>query len=297
MNILNSQLYSIRPNLISFLLFFNRFSSFAKLLATTVFSYVQLVGNLNEHLQSFKHSALYKSSEKELLLYQIKIPSNGDSLFLSFSLRVTESLEVDVWLNGIRLISSDLGWLQMQDNKISHWSQLENLLVRLHNAEKEAECFEMSDKSLIEHANVFISKVTTDANKELCSFLSEQLLLSIENSDRRRFSSNATVAAYALNMQSARAYEYVRNNLLVLPSSRHLRQISSNISADVSAESNEYLKTKTKYLKPQELYVNVQLDEIHIRPCVTFKNGRLTGTNEEGETATSIHCFLISSLL
>ena len=85
--------------------------------------------------------------------------------------------------------------------------------------------------------------------------------------------------------------------MLVLPSSRHLRQFSSNISADVSAESNEYLKTKTKYLKPQELYVNVQLDEIHIRPCVTLKNGRLTGTNEEGETATSIHCFLISSLL
>ena len=131
------------------------------------------MGNLNEHLQSFKDSALYKSSEKELLLYQIKIPSNGDSPFLSFSLRVTESLEVDVWLNGIRLISSDLGWLQMQDNKISHWSQLESLLARLHNAEKEAECFEMSDKLLIEHANVFISKVTTDANKELRSFLSE----------------------------------------------------------------------------------------------------------------------------
>ena len=174
---------------------------------------------------------------------------------------------------------------------------MENLLARLHNAEKEAECLEMSNKSLIEHANAFISKVTTDANKELRSFLSEQLLLSIENPNRRRFSSNATVAAYALNIQSSRAYEYVRNNLLVLPSSRHLRQISSNISADVSAGSNEYLKTKTKYLKPQELYVNVQLDEIHIRPCVTLKNGRLTGTNEEGETATSIHCFLISSLL
>ena len=122
--------------------------------------------------KSFKHSALYKSSEKELLLHQTKIPSNGDSPFLSFSLCVTKSLEVDVWLNGIRLISSDLGWLKMQDNKISHWSQLENLLAHLHNAE-EAECFEMSNKSLIEHANVFITKVTTDANKELRSFLSD----------------------------------------------------------------------------------------------------------------------------
>ena len=36
LNILNSQLYSIRPNLISFLLFSNKFSSVAKLLATTV---------------------------------------------------------------------------------------------------------------------------------------------------------------------------------------------------------------------------------------------------------------------
>ena len=139
---------------------------------------------------------------------------------------------------------------------------------------------------------IFLSRKLLQ-NKELRFFLSEQLLLSIENPNRRRFSSNATVAAYALNIQSPRAYEYVRNNLLVLPSSRHLRQISSNISADVSAQSNEYLKTKTKYLKPQELYVNVQLDEIHIRPCVTYKNGRLTGTNEEEKTATSIHCFLI----
>ena len=71
-----------------------------------------------------------------------------------------------------------------------------------------------------------------------------------------------------------------------------MRQISSNISADVSAESNDYLKTKTKYLKPQGLYVNVQLDKIHIRPCVTYKNGRLTGTNKEGETATSISSLL-----
>ena len=133
--------------------------------------YDQIVGNLDEHLQSFKNSALYKSNEKELLLYQIKILSNGNSPFLSFSLRVIESLEVDVWLNGIRLISSDLDWLQLQDNKISNWSQMENLLARFRNAEKEAECFEMSDKSLIEHANVFISKVTTDANKELRCFL------------------------------------------------------------------------------------------------------------------------------
>ena len=124
-------------------------------------------------------------------------------------------MEVDISLNGIHLISSDLGWLQVQDNKILNWSQLENLLAHLHNAE-EAECFKMSNKLLIKHANVFISKVTTDANKELRRFLSEQLLLSIENPKRQRFSSNATVAAYALNIQSPRAYEYVRNNLLVL---------------------------------------------------------------------------------
>jgi len=41
----------------------------------------------------------------------------------------------------------------------------------------------------------------------------------------------------------------------------------------------------------------VQLDEIHIRTSVTCKNGKLTGVNDEGEIATSIHCFMISSLL
>ena len=64
-----------------------------------------------------------------------------------------------------------------------------------------------------------------------------------------------------------------------------------------SSESNSYLATKVKYLNPKELHVNILLDEIHIKPCVNYKNSKLSGATDEGATATSLHCFMISSLL
>ena len=54
---------------------------------------------------------------------------------------------------------------------------------------------------------------------------------------------------------------------------------------------------KVKYLNPKELHVNILLDEIHIKPCITYKNSKLSGATDKGATATSLHCVMISSLL
>jgi len=100
-------------------------------------SFDELANGLKEHLSTFKYSAIYQSCDNELLLYKINTPSNGESPFLSFSVRIFKSLELKVWLNEIRLSPIDLSWLQLQDNKLLHWSQLENLLSHLHNKQKD----------------------------------------------------------------------------------------------------------------------------------------------------------------
>ena len=83
--------------------------------------------------------------------------------------------------------------------------------------------------------------------------------------------------------------------MLILPSKRHLRQWSRIISE--SSELTSHLETKVKYLNPKELHVNILLDEIHIKPYITYKNSKLSGATDKGATATSLHCYMISSLL
>ena len=231
---------------------------------------------------------------QEEWLSKDKIVSYGE-----FMNDIDNCLRLQVWLHDIKLKSNELRWLQLNDNTLEYWSQLENLLSRLHTEgdDDRNKYSNFSDKTLIEHATTLISKVATDDGKEVRSYLAEQLQLTIQSPSQQRFSSIAIVAAYTLNIKFPAAYEHIRNNMLILPSSRYLRQLSGNLSADVLEETNAYLKTKLKYLKPQERYINLLLDEIHIKPGVIYKNSKLTGTNDDGDIATSIHCFMITSLL
>ena len=264
-----------------------------------IVSYGEFMNDVEAHLRSFKYSAMLKRNEEDVILFDIKIPENDESPFLSFSLRIDNCLRLQVWLHDIKMKSNELRWLQLNDNTLEYWSQLKNLLSRLHTEgdDDRNKYSNFSDKTLIEHATTLISKVATDDGKEVRSYLAEQLQLTIQSPSQRRFSLIAIVAAYNLNIKSPAAYEHIRNNMLILPSSRYLRQLSGNLSADVLEETNSYLKTKLKYLKPQERYINLLLDEIHIKPGVTYKNSKLTGTNDDGDIATSIHCFMITSLL
>ena len=54
-----------------------------------------------------------------------------------------------------------------------------------------------------------------------------------------------------------------------------------------------------KYLKQHELLVTLQLDEIHIKPKLTYQNGKLIGNSGNNITgyANRIHTFMISSVL
>ena len=120
---------------------------------------------------------------------------------------------------------------------MEHWSQLENLLARLHNNEDTGKFSSgVSDRSLVEHVSKIILNISTEANKDIRTFLVEQLKLSIETPNKQRFFSSLIVSAYTLLIKSSAIYEHVKNNMLILPYSQHLCQLSSVMSE--SSESN-----------------------------------------------------------
>ena len=93
---------------------------------------------------------------------------------------------------------------------------------------------------MVEYASKMVSNLSTEANKDVRTFLVEQLKLSIETTNQQRFSSSLIISAYTLLIKSSPVYARVRNTMLILPSSWHLRQWSSVISE--SSESNSYFE-------------------------------------------------------
>ena len=210
---------------------------------------------------------------------------------IKFCIKVDNTLKVTAWNNGVKVLPKSLLWLNFSNERIFLWSQLENLVSRMISDV----CALISDECLVAPANNIIDKISTEDNKDVRTLLKEQLQLSIRPPHQRRFSLSIMISSFALFLKSASFYETVPE-LIILPSCHWLRQISATVTANCDLESNEYLQRKTSYLQDEEIYVNLMLDEIHVKPQLSFKNSSLTGCDDDNNLATSIHCFMISSL-
>ena len=261
--------------------------------ADRINSYEDLLNKMNELIRQFTGVNMLKHT-RYVLFYSIsEFTPNFDSEqcpVLTFCFKVSLSLEIVVWKCGMKLSLNDLSWLNLQSGVVSHWSQLENLITYLKKEEVN-----VSDETLVKNAVSLLNKISSEDNKDVRHFLTEQLQLSVLKPTQRRFSTDCLIMAFSLHFKSASVYEYLRDSYLILPSSRLLRKLSANISPDLDSNSCVYLEKKAQYLKDSELYVNVLLDEIHVKPLLSYKNGKLTGCSEK-EIATTIHCFMISSI-
>ena len=84
-----------------------------------------------------------------------------------------------------------------------------------------------------------------------------------------------------------------------LPSGRLLREMASHLNIGGGNSCYKYLRNKVKYLKQHDLLVTLQLDEIYIKPKMTYQNGKLIGNSGNNITkqANRIQTFMISSVL
>ena len=87
--------------------------------------------------------------------------------------------------------------------------------------------------------------------------------------------------------------------VLILPSIRVLRDISFNLSVGGNL-LHDYMHNKAKYLEPRELFVNLQIDEVHIKSKLVYESGKLIGTadnSEENKPANRLQYFVISPVM
>lgn len=77
--------------------------------------------------------------------------------------------------------------------------------------------------------------------------------------------------------------------MLLIPHPRNIRKLIGAFSlTDWSIEGSiNYLKSKLKLLKENELIVNVHIDEIYINPQLNFKAGTIFGSSEDNPTCVA----------
>ena len=76
--------------------------------------------------------------------------------------------------------------------------------------------------------------------------------------------------------------------------------ISSNLSVNVGAQYEIYLEKKATLLKQREKLVNLHLDEIHMKPKISYYQvGQIVciADNQKEQAATWIQIFMISSIM
>jgi hypothetical protein len=115
---------------------------------------------------------------------------------------------------------------------------------------------------------------------------------------KRQYSVATMIFAFVMFTKSSSTYEMLRK-FLILPTKRHLQQISSsfNVSPNIADNNEHYLSFVTQHLTEIERKMYLLIDEIYIAAHAQYKSQIITGfaENREEELATTVMSFMISS--
>ena len=129
-------------------------------------------------------------------------------------------------------------------------------------------------------------------------FLTEQLMLACISPHKRRYSSSLLAMSVMWLKISPAAYRNIyQEDILTIPTERHLQQLSSSLDVDTSlGESTKaYLKARMCKLAPKDLPVSLLIDEIYCSKQVQYAHDRFYG-NENGNITKTLLCFMIKSV-
>ena len=136
---------------------------------------------------------------------------------IGFSMRIVADLTVFIWIAGMLVNPKDYAWIT-PGNRLTRWSQLDNLLSHYKNA--SLPCHD-DTKSKVNYASELLQSCTGADQTGLLSFIAEQLKLWLCAPTARRYSIQTMMAAFTWSFFSKPGYENLRL-LLILPHARVL---------------------------------------------------------------------------
>ena len=126
------------------------------------------------------------------------------------------------------------------------------------------------------------------------NFITEQLNLLCLSPHRYIYKTDTVIVAFQIYHKFPSCY-IKQQQLLCLPSIRMLQDVSSSLQVGDNCNCVTILQSKVAMLKPSELLINIQLDEIYVKPNLQYTADRIVGNAENREQAASrIQCFMIS---
>ena len=238
-----------------------------------------------------------------LVFYTVDIESDC-APSIDISVKISPDMTLKVYIKNEKVGSKQLKWII--ENRLERWSQLENLLSHYNNNSDQSESISSSDE-LIQIAHEMLMKAAQLLSPDAANahsmektiiFHAEQLKLLTTPANRRRYSSSMLCFAFMLHIKSPACYKFIRRSeLLYLPHQRTLSHLSKPFSLTDNTSLSEYLKVKQCQLSETQKIIAIQMDEIHVKSCVSYSGGRLVGSSSNNrEKASTVQAFLISSV-
>lgn len=217
------------------------------------------------------------------------------------SFSIDRDFKVTLFKNRININPKEFPYLE-PCGKCSKYSSINKLAVDLLN-------FELENINILKDR---IEVITQDIDKLIqdeqiddiklkkIKFIQEQLQLVCCKVPR--YSLDSLISSMLFYTSYPAGYRFLRDSqYLTLPSPNYLSSFNKgNIQTGAAAQ---YLKQQFLFLEPQEKYVDLLLDEVYVKPQISYKGDNILGVadnlqaSSSIQAATTVQVFMISSLL
>ena len=136
------------------------------------------------------------------------------------------------------------------------------------------------------------SSLTDHESLSLIRFVIEQLQLPLVQKHGRRYSVELITTAFLWQLTSTAFYKKIRQ-VLILPSSSRLRQLSAGSNVSTRRVALKYLKHQSESLSAQEKIVVLLLYEVYTAQHVEYSDGNFFGLTEDNVPAKTVLAFMV----
>lgn len=120
---------------------------------------------------------------------------------------------------------------------------------------------------------------------------------------KKEYSPDFMIFSSLLHNCSPQGYKFLRSTgYLILPSYSTVRRLTVTQTLSPATEQHDsnflmYIKNKFNFLLPNDKYVTLMIDEIHIKPYFDYKGGTVVGSAfDSNHAATSAFVFMVNSV-
>ena len=248
----------------------------------------------------FNQTWTMSNNEKQIVLFLLGF---SPAPFIKYSVIINADLEVKVFMKNVELKILERFRFPKRISNFNDITDILHLVFELDlpvvNAQHNA--IKIVDK-IINFLDILLDGENFE-NSNVIKFIKEQLKLTTLHINRHRYSAETMIFSTLLNSISPSAYKFLRDSgYIILPHPRTNSTLCNSLSLCPGLEMQEdnflnYIKLKFPYLKSPDLNIVLMLDEIHIKPYLDYKGGKLAGTAFDSKVlASSVHTFMISSL-